>query len=777
MNHQTATSRRSLGNADAVLPHSNPLPLGEGTAPANRRATDRVVASSPPADVLPLPAGEGRGEGELLKARDAFSLRGARGEGGRRPDERCGRQTKPNRTHRSGSWIFSPCSARGEGVVRNSLRRAIVLPLLLAACSLSAAELPSAWKNYQPITLAQSGLVRFSVPPETLDAARSGLEDLRIHDAQGREVPFDLDRPVQRAALTAAPRKFISKIETNATVAFIETGLTQPVVGVTLQTPARDFLKAVRVEGSSDGARWATIADGLPVFALPNGAMQLRVNFAAGVWPHLRLTLNDQRAQPIPVTGVLLHPESAEAAPAEPLGLEITERAETDRETRLTLRLNGGNVALAGLSLVTTEPLFSRRVTLAQRSVSEGEVRETIIATGHIFRFALSGQPAVSNVTFAVDVPVQAREVLLTVHNDDNPPLNIAAVEAKRRPVFALLFNDRPGPLNLLAGNAQCPAPKYDLAALRRDLRTVPVVTAQAGALVVNAAFSAPDPLAMLAAGTTPLDVNPWRFRKAVRLVGPGIQQLELDLEAMSRCAASFADLRVVASGQQVPFILERTPIQRSFPVAASKTDDPKRPKTSVWSFALPHKSLPLTRLTCETTAPLFRRDAVVFEERADSRGEKHPVALGNASWVRTPEQKLGKLVITLNQPPATDRLWLEIENGDNPPLQLSNFTAWHSTARLLFRAAEGHAPALYYGNAQAAFPRYDLDLVARQILSATKVQAKLGPEEALKGTPLGESLGGTKGNTLFWGVLVGVVAVLIFVLSRLLPKPPEPTK
>ena len=640
-----------------------------------------------------------------------------------------------------------------------------------------SAELPAAWKFSQPLALTQPGLVRFSVPLETLDAARPGLEDLRLHDATGTEVPFDLDRPVQRATLTAGPRKLLTKLETNATVLTLETGLTQPLVGVTLQTPARDFLKGVRIEGSSDGQRWATIADGQPVFTLPGGAAQLRVNFPAGLWPHLRVTLDDRRAPPIPVTGLLLHPESAEAAPTEPLGVEITERGEADRETRLTLRFSGANVTLASLRIVTRDPLFSRRVTLVERTLSEGEVRETPIATGVLYRLALPGQPIVSNLTFAVDVRVPARELMLIVHNDDSPPLNIAAVEAKRRPVFALLLNDRPGPLALLSGNAQCPAPRYDLAAFRRDLRTVPVVTAPAGPLAANPAFSAPDPLALLAAGTTPLDVNPWHFRKPVKFPGPGIQQLELDLEVLSRSAPSFADLRLVTAGQQVPFILDRTPVQRSFPVAATKTDDPKRPRTSRWSLALPHKSLPVTRLVCETAAPLFRREASVFEERADSRGEKHRVPLGNATWVRTPADKAGKLLFFLNQSPTTDRLWLEVENGDNPPLELANFHAWHTTARLLFRAPTESVPALYYGQPQAAFPRYDLDLVARQIISATKLPATLGPEEALKPKPLGESLAGTKGNALFWGVLVVVVAVLLFVLSRLLPKPPEPAK
>jgi hypothetical protein len=127
---------------------------------------------------------------------------------------------------------------------------------------------------------------------------------------------------------------------------------------------------------------------------------------------------------------------------------------------------------------------------------------------------------------------------------------------------------------------------------------------------------------------------------------------------------------------------------------------------------------------------PLFRREATLFEERADARGEKHRVALGRASWVRSPEQKASKLNLNLDHYPTTDRLWLEVENGDNPPLELTAFTVWHATARVFFRAAEGSTPELYYGNTQAAAPRYDLDLVARQIFSAPKIQATLGAEE-----------------------------------------------
>ena len=48
----------------AVLPHPSPLPLGEGTATGTPRGTPRVGSDPALAAFLPLPAGEGRGEGE-----------------------------------------------------------------------------------------------------------------------------------------------------------------------------------------------------------------------------------------------------------------------------------------------------------------------------------------------------------------------------------------------------------------------------------------------------------------------------------------------------------------------------------------------------------------------------------------------------------------------------------------------------------------------------------------------------------------------------------------
>ena len=96
---------------------------------------------------------------------------------------------------------------------------------------------------------------------------------------------------------------------------------------------------------------------------------------------------------------------------------------------------------------------------------------------------------------------------------------------------------------------------------------------------------------------------------------------------------------------------------------------------------------------------------------------------------------------------------------------------------RLVFKATpDSREPLeLFYGNDRADAPRYDLRLVATQLLGAEKSIATLGPEASVTKQPRpdSETPGGT-GGSAFWLVLALVVAGLLLVLARLLPRPPD---
>jgi hypothetical protein len=649
-----------------------------------------------------------------------------------------------------------------------------VILFTLAACAVgrvTAAPLPSEWRNFYTSQVPRSGLIKISVPLEVLSSARSGLEDLRLFDSSDHEVPYLLEPSTPTPPGVRPPKQFQVTVTANATVATLETGLTEPITSITMQTPATDFLKAVQIEGSQDRRKWEVLAQGQPVFRQRNGASQLHLAISPARWAFLRVMLDDRRSSPIPLTGALVHSAASTHAGEESLGVAIVQRSEEPGVTRLMLRLDGANCTLASLRVETPELLFTRAVALAQPQFVEGEVRESVIHGDSIFRVMLPDQPAVAKLRLAPDVPLRSRDLALLITNDDNPPLQITALSATRRPVHVTFNAAEAGRFKLLTGNPFCAGPRYDLEPLKASLQSALVVSVSVESVGTSESRS-PASLADLPTLGPALDVAEWAFRKPLSIVGEGVQQVELDLEVLAHATPGLRDLRVMRDGRQVPFVLQHTPMQRSFSPPVARADDPKRPSMSRWQITLPLPGAPVSELTFATPAPFFKRDARLVEERRDERGVASSHTLGSAAWMRGPGEKQTPLTLSLMTRPESDTLFLEVENGDNPPLDLQGVQAWHPVSRLLFKSAPAPGIWLYYGNAYASRPQYDLELAVPKLLAAEKNEVKPGPEEVLKPGAVRRLSSGQAG-WIFWSALGLVVAGLLFILARLLPKAP----
>ena len=642
---------------------------------------------------------------------------------------------------------------------------------LFVGFSIHAASLPADWQREQQFNVAAPGLVKLSLPVETLAAARPALEDLRLYDDAGNELPFLIERPAPASKVTPSAKSFSVSLNPSTTVITLETGLAQPLDAISLDTPTSSFIKAVQIEGSTDGRHWQPLAQGQPVFRQPNGASQLCLTIPTGTWRSLRLTVDDQRSQPIPFTGARVHAIAAEPVPSESLPVTIAGQHENPGETRLTLNLGMANLDIARLHIETSEPLFTRQVTLAVPQVSEDSIREQTVGQGIIYRVAIEGRPASANLSVPLESQVRSRELLLLIRNQDSPPLPIAAVRAERRPVYLVFMARAAGIHHLLTGNSRCAAPRYDLATMGVSLKTAAVSPLKPSPLADNPNYRAPEVLPGVGQDGTALDVSAWKFRKPVKLARPGAQQLELDLDVLAHAQPAFADLRLVRAGKQVPYILECTSISRALTPGVTATNDTKDKKLSRWIIRLPKSNLPVTRLNCATRTTLFQRDVTLYEELAAARGEKYRRHLGGAAWTQTPERPGRQFALTFNSPLQSDTLCLETHNGDNPPIELEKFQLFYPASRVLFKAKPDDAIFLYYGNPRASSPRYDLSLVASQLLAADKTPASLASEEQLKKSSWAEGRTPGKGGVVFWGILALVVVALLIIISRLLPK------
>ena len=631
---------------------------------------------------------------------------------------------------------------------------------------------PGEWRYRQSLQIDAPGLIRVELPPETLDAARSGLEDLRLLNSVGNEVPFTMERPIPRGGSNIRPTDFRYSATPELTTIVLENKRREPIVGVSLETPAGGFLKSVRVEGTSDGIEWQELAVDQPIFRMPGGVEKLRVAITEGTWAMLRLTIDDRRARQIPFTGAMFQTPDT-AAPAKPVAVTVKSRDETPGVTRLALDLGGTNLPLASIRLETPEPLFTRSVALAVPQVTEEGICEQSIGQATIYRVNV-GDRNEALLTIPVEKQIRSRELFLLIRNEDSPPLVVTSVQAERRVVRLVFMAPESGTYSLLTGNSQCPAARYDLTGLGAQLKDAVAAEAKPAQLVENPDYKSLEVLPTLTLAGAPIDVAGWKYRKPVQLTRPGVQQVELDLEVLSHATPNHRDLRLVRQGQQVPFILEHPSIQRELAVNASPVVDPKKPTRSRWMLKLPQPLLPITRLACTSPTLLFQRDLRLWEEIADRRGEKYSRELGRASWQQASGRKQRELVIQINQLPQTDTLYLDTDNGDNPAIELREFRCYHPVTRAVFKAAPDLTQTLwlYYGNQEVSAPKYDLSLVADQLLRAERSAAAAGAEELTKGgrTVLGEAVL-DHGGIIFWSVLATVVAALLFILARFLPK------
>ena len=676
----------------------------------------------------------------------------------------------------NGEALKSPVKS-GRGLPQSKTWRQLGCALRIACVALAApsimAALPAAWPQAQEFSVVAPGLMKLSLPVETLDAARPALEDLRVCDDTGNELPFLITRPAPSPKAAQSAKSFQIALNANTTVITLETGLTQPLDGVTLETPAMNFIKAVRVEGSADNQNWQPLAQGQPIFRQYYGAGQLHVSFPAGAWRWLRLTIDDQRSQPVPFTGARVRAADVEATPSEMQSVTIVERDENPGETRLTLNLGAANLDIASVKIETDEPLFTRTVTVAVPQITEDSIREQTIGQGVIYRVAIEGQPPSASLSVPLETKIRSRELVLLIRNEDSPPLPVSAVRVERRPVYLVFMARSAGTFHLLTGNKSCAAPRYDLAALGTDLKNAAVTPVKISALADNPNYRAPEALAGIEVTGTTLDVSAWKYRKAIQLSRGGAQQVELDLDVLAHANAGFGDLRVLRGSNQVPYIVQRTSISRAITPVVTLTNDAKNPKLSRWLIRFPQANLPVTRLTCAATTPLFQRSVSLSEELTDERGDKYRRPLGSVTLTQTPEQKTKEFSLPLDNAAQSDTLILETENGDNPPIALEKFTAFYPATRVLFKAKAEDRLALYYGNPRVSPPSYDLGLVAGELLAAEKSPAALTAEQQLKKTSWAESQTPGTGGILFWGILAVVIIGLLVIISRLLPKTP----
>ena len=651
--------------------------------------------------------------------------------------------------------------------------RLLSLAAFAALLAVPAAALDtSAWEFRQTVTLDRAGPLRLSIPAETLDSARADLADLRLLGPDGAELPFAIvRRDTTRPSVERIPTQ--ARVEPHGLVVEFGLAKARPLQRLRLEMPATDFVKSASVEVETADGRWQRVVDSALIFRMRGGIEQIALELRGTVGRTVRLTITDGDTPPVPITAVII--ETGGAGPEllidQPVTIAATEPEAS--ATRLVLDLALRHRPIAELVLEAREGVFQRPVRLVAQRATDDEIVEDTLAAGTYLRLVFPGERRYAQLALPVDAVAPSARLELILENGDSPPLSDLRLTARLRSVDLGFEAPAAGTYTLLSGAPHAAAPRYDVAAFAADWGRLPAFAAPAAPRAANTGYRPAQLPAEVPEFAGPIDATPWRFHREVRLADSGAQVLELDVATLARSRNDLGDLRLVRGDRQVPYLLERTSRQRSLPLALVPAPDPERRTVGRWAVQLPVEGTPITSLRLTLNEPVFSRTVTVHEMVNDSRGQPWPRLLGDTSIVRRNTSDPATFTIALQSRPQTAQLYVEIDHGDNAAFAPVKVEAFYPVRRLRFRATETTGCVLLHGNPAANAPRYDLQLAAPRLLAVAPHTATLvGVDEAVESS-FRLNLGGPFARYAFWGALAIVVAVLVWLVAKMLPKPP----
>lgn len=380
-------------------------------------------------------------------------------------------QRRHSQTPESRRASGAGCRAKRSRWRRILARQAPILSLVACAAAGQDLESPSRWQFVKSVGVEPGmEMVALELDREILGNSREDLGDLRLRDADDREIPYALHvrRKIDRREVLTA-RSFDQATRgqtTEITIDLGDHGTSHNEVEVS--TGGDSFRRPVRVFGSDTGDNWPLLVENAFLFRFESPGFD--VDEASVRYPESRRrflrvevdadSANEDEAPAIASVSVRLAVEARARDSEIPLfgiaGREAT-RERGRPASKYTLDL-GANLPVRGLRVDTLNAAFSR----PYRLEVPGDLRPRTVSTGKLTREAEADEQFTT-----IEFPeALVSRLSLIVTDDRNPPLKLARVSilVAAREIFFDATAGTP-PFRLEFGNSAAQSPHYDFAA------------------------------------------------------------------------------------------------------------------------------------------------------------------------------------------------------------------------------------------------------------------------------------------------------------------------
>ncbi len=353
----------------------------------------------------------------------------------------------------------------------------IVLAILFLPGLVGAEFAQKEWTRWREILLpdnaAPAAHVLVDLDGKVFAASQMDLQDLRVADDQGAEVPSKLITQSLEARDESFRVEILDRVsESDGSLRLtLDLGEKPPRHNhLELQTDSHNFSRQVRIEASDDNRRWSLVREDGYIFDFSREAeaRYLEITYPRSSKRYLRVTVLKGSEKYFSISGAAIKSSSVgEGKRIEHSQTVVSNAIDPKLRARVVvLDLAYAKLPTSRIEFETPAANFHRHVEIEgsnQPLDALDSARQfwTPIGTGEIFSIALD---RANRRKMEIDYSESRfRFLRIKVFHYDDAPIDIARINASGRP-YSLLFQRSPGKTyRLYYGNSAAAAARYDL--------------------------------------------------------------------------------------------------------------------------------------------------------------------------------------------------------------------------------------------------------------------------------------------------------------------------
>lgn len=317
------------------------------------------------------------------------------------------------------------------------------------------------------------GFYRVQLSPAVTPYLNNTFSNARVHDPQGREVPYVFQEEQPRYShqqfreytiveKTQEPKCCTSLILSNPD--------RRPINNISLQIRNADVSKEAILSGSDDRTNWFVIRDRFTLTALDNanGTAEVKaVNFPLSDYAYYRLQIADSTSGPLNILkagyyDVLTYTGAYAEVPVQQMLVTDTT---AKKQTYIRLVFDTLHVVDKVMLTMTNAPYFLRQATVYARQ-TRATKKGDIDYYQPVTHFEVSSKQA-SEVYLEA---VKTSELMIAVDNGNNPPLTVATAKASQLNRYLIAWLKKGETYTMKFGPDDLAMPGYDLAYFRDSI-------------------------------------------------------------------------------------------------------------------------------------------------------------------------------------------------------------------------------------------------------------------------------------------------------------------